>query len=107
MERRVFVDDGSAAIGGAIVDDDPLGGANGLREHALDGEAEVSLFVANWGNDYVFVGEGAHSVFTGKNQVEELSDREGIKVQENRVFSCEPRCLIGAGALERNGENEA
>ena len=61
MARRVFVDDGGGAIGGTIVNDDPLTGANGLREHALDSKAEVSLFVTNWGNDYVFCRDRAHS----------------------------------------------
>src|SRR6267142_1373421 len=60
MLRGIFVDDGRRAIGGAVVNDDPLEGTNGLREHALDGEAKISFFIANWRNDNIIFSELGH-----------------------------------------------
>src|SRR6266403_4217400 len=60
MLRGIFVDDGRRAIGGAVVNDDPLEGTNGLREHALDGEAKISFFIANGRNDNIIFSELGH-----------------------------------------------
>jgi hypothetical protein len=60
MLRSVFVDDGGGAVGGTIIDDYPLDGANGLMNHALDGEAKIGFFIANGRDDQVFVCLKAH-----------------------------------------------
>src|SRR6267154_6631198 len=62
MLRGIFVDDGRRVIGGSIVNDDPLDGAYGLREHALDGEAKISFFIANWRNDNIVFSELGHEL---------------------------------------------
>src|SRR5207237_4228202 len=47
---RVFLDDGGGAVTGTIVHDEPLRWAQGLRQHALEGETYLVCLVAGRGD---------------------------------------------------------
>ena len=53
VSRQIFRDDRGGVVKGAVVDNNPLCGQQGLADHRLNGLLDVSRLIAGWCNQHI------------------------------------------------------